>query len=264
MIRALWSAASGMLAQELNIDTISNNLANVNTAGFKRNRVDFQDLIYQSFRTAGATSAAGTQIPTGIQVGHGSRPVATQKIFSQGDFMQTEAPLDIVIEGDGFFQVLLGDGTTAYTRAGSFKQDGQGRIVTSDGFLLQPSITIPPELSAADISISSDGIVEVTLPDTNVPQQIGTIQLAKFANPPGLESIGRNLFVETTASGAAIMGNPGTNGFGTLAQGFLEMSNVKLVEEMVNLIVAQRAYEINSKSIQAADEMLGIANNIRR
>ena len=262
MIRALWSAASGMLAQELNIDTISNNLANVNTAGFKRSRVDFQDLMYQSFRTVGATSAGGTQIPTGIQVGHGSRPVATQKIFSQGDFMQTEAPLDMVIEGDGFFGVLLSDGTLAYTRAGAFKQDGQGRVVTSDGFLLQPNINIPA--NAADISIGSDGTVEIMLPNTNVPQQIGTIQLAKFANPAGLESIGRNLFVETTASGLAIMGNPGSNGFGTLAQGVLEMSNVKLVEEMVNLIVAQRAYEISSKSIQAADEMLGIANNIKR
>lgn len=262
MIRALWSGASGMLAQELNIDTISNNLANVNTAGFKRSRVDFQDLIYQTFKSAGAQAAAGTQIPTGIQVGHGSRPVATQKIFSQGDFTQTEAPLDMVIEGDGFFFALLPDGTTAYTRAGAFKQDGQGRVVTSDGFLLQPSITIPATMT--DISISSDGTVEVTLPDTNVPQQIGTIQLARFANPAGLENIGRNLFVETTASGPAIMGTPGTNGFGTLAQGFLEMSNVKLVEEMVNLIVAQRAYEISSKSIQAADEMLGIANNIRR
>ena len=262
MIRALWSAASGMLAQELNIDTISNNLANVNTTGFKRSRVDFQDLMYQSFRTAGAMAAGGTQIPTGIQVGHGSRPVATQKIFSQGDFMQTEAPLDMVIEGDGFFPVLLGDGTIAYTRAGAFKQDGQGRVVTSDGYLLQPGITIPA--SATDISISSDGTVEITLPNANAPQQVGVIQLAKFANPAGLESIGRNLFAETTASGAAIMGNPGSNGFGTIAQGVLEMSNVKLVEEMVNLIVAQRAYEISSKSIQAADEMLGIANNIRR
>ena len=262
MIRALWSAASGMLAQELNVDTISNNLANVNTAGFKRNRVDFQDLIYQSFRSAGSTAAAGTQIPTGIQVGHGSRPVATQKIFSQGDFQQTEAPLDMVIEGKGFFGILLPDGTTAYTRAGAFKQDGQGRVVTSDGFLLQPGIAIPT--TSTDISISSDGNVEVTLPNTNVPQQIGTIQLAKFANPAGLENIGRNLLVETAASGPAIMGNPGANGFGTLSQGFLEMSNVKLVEEMVNLIVAQRAYEISSKSIQAADEMLGIANNIKR
>ncbi len=262
MIRALWSAASGMLAQELNIDTISNNLANVNTAGFKRSRVDFQDLMYQSIRTVGATSAGGTQIPTGIQVGHGSRPVATQKIFSQGDFQQTEAPLDMVIEGDGFFQVLLGDGTTAYTRAGAFKQDGQGRVVTSDGFLLQPSINIPS--TATDISIGSDGTVEIMLPDTNVPQQVGTVQLAKFANPAGLENMGRNLFVETTSSGQAIIGNPGENGFGTLAQGVLEMSNVKLVEEMVNLIVAQRAYEISSKSIQAADEMLGIANNLKR
>jgi len=251
-----------MLAQELNIDTIANNLANVNTAGFKRNRVDFQDLMYQTFRTAGTTAAAGIQIPTGIQVGHGSRPVATQKIFSQGDFMQTGAPLDMVIEGDGFFSVILPDGTNAYTRAGAFKQDGQGRVVTSDGFLLQPGIIIPAD--ATDISISSDGTVEVALPNANAPQQVGTIQLAKFANPAGLENVGRNLFVETTASGASIMGNPGTNGFGTLAQGVLEMSNVKLVEEMVNLIVAQRAYEISSKAIQAADDMLGIANNIKR
>ena len=261
MIRALWSAASGMLAQELNIDTISNNLANVNTTGFKRTRVDFQDLIYQNVRAAGTTASVGTHIPTGIQVGHGSRPVATQKIFSQGDFQQTENPLDLVIEGDGFFSILRPDGTIAYTRAGAFKKDGQGRVVTSDGFVLQPEITIPAE--ATSISISSDGTVEVALPNASEPQRVGEIQLTTFSNPAGLESIGRNLFVETVASGAPTQSVPGMDGLGTLMPGFLEMSNVKLVEEMVNLIVAQRAYEISSKSIQAADEMLRIANNLK-
>ena len=260
MIRALWSAASGMLAQELNIDTISNNLANVNTTGFKRNRVDFQDLIYQNVKAAGSTAAAGTHIPTGIQVGHGSRPVASQKIFTQGEYQQTEAPLDLVIEGDGFFSILRPDGTSAYTRAGAFKKDGQGRIVTSDGFVLQPEITIPAE---GKISIGSDGTVEVKLSNTNEPQRVGEIQLTSFSNPAGLESIGRNLFVETVASGAPTQNAPGVDGLGTLMQGFLEMSNVKLVEEMVNLIVAQRAYEISSKSIQTADEMLRIANNLK-
>jgi len=262
MIRALYSAASGMNAQELAIDTIANNLANVNTNGFKRVRVDFQDLIYQTLLAPGTTSGAGTEIPTGIQVGHGSRASSTQRIFSQGEFKQTEAPLDLVIEGEGFFQILNNDGELVYTRAGAFKLDGQGRVVTSDGLLLQPPITIPPD--ASNISISKDGTVEVTVAGSNQAQQLGVIQLARFSNPAGLEAIGQNLFRPTQSSGQAQVGTPGLDGYGSLLQGFLELSNVKLVEEMVSMIVAQRAYEISSKSIQAADEMLNVANNLRR
>lgn len=262
MIRALYTSASGMEAQQLNLDAIANNLANVNTAGFKRTRVDFQDLLYQTFRPAGATVAQGATIPTGIQVGHGARPVATQRIFSQGDFQQTENPLDLVIEGDGFFQVLLPDGATGFTRSGAFKKDGLGRVVTSDGFTLQPGLVIPPD--ATNISIGADGTVSVTVAGQTATQEIGQLQLARFANPAGLSSIGRNVFLPTPASGDPIVATPGQDGTGTLTQGFLEMANVKVVEEMVNMITSQRAYEANSKAIQTADEMLGISNNIRR
>jgi flagellar basal-body rod protein FlgG len=262
MIRALYTSSSGMQAQQLNLDTIANNLANVNTTGFKRTRVDFQDLLYQTFRPAGTSVAQGVTIPTGIQVGHGSRPVATQRIFSQGDFQQTENPLDLVIEGDGFFQVLRPDGATAFTRSGAFKRDATGRVVTSDGFPLQPGIVIPTD--AANVTIGADGTVSVTLAGQNAAQQAGTIQLARFANPAGLLSVGRNLYVPTQASGDAVVGNPGEQGMGTMSQGFLELANVKVVEEMVNLITSQRAYEANSKAIQTADEMLGIASSLRR
>lgn len=262
MIRALYTSSSGMQAQQLNLDTIANNLANVNTAGFKRTRVDFQDLLYQTFRAPGTAGAQGTTIPTGIQVGHGSRPVAAQRIFSQGDFQQTENPLDLVIEGEGFFQVLRPDGTTAYTRAGAFKKDGGGRVVTSDGFPLQPAITIPIQASA--VTVGTDGTVSVAIAGRKAAQQLGMIQLARFVNPAGLRSAGRNLFLPTEASGDAVVANPGAQGLGTLAQGFLEMSNVKVVEEMVAMITSQRAYEANSKAIQTADDMLSIANNMRR
>jgi len=262
LIRSLWTAATGMAAQQLNIDVISNNLANVNTVGFKKSRVDFQDLLYQTTRAAGTVEAQGNQVPTGIQIGLGTRPAAVQKIFSQGDFQQTENPLDLVIEGDGFFQILMPSGKTAYTRDGTFKLDAQGRIVTSDGFPLDPQITVPPE--AQSISVGSDGTVSVVLPGQTTPQEIGQIQIAKFPNPAGLTSEGRNLFTPTAASGEAVVDTPGMNGLGTLGRGFLEMSNVKVVEEMVNMIVAQRAYEINAKAIQTADEMLNIANNLRR
>jgi len=262
MIRALYTSSSGMQAQQLNLDAIANNLSNVNTAGFKRTRVDFQDLLYQTFRAAGTAGSQGTTIPTGIQVGHGTRPVATQRIFSQGDFQQTENPLDLVIEDAGFFQVLRPDGTTAYTRSGAFKKDGTGRIVTSDGFPLQPGLTVPGD--ATSLTVGSDGTVSVTLPGQSAAQQIGTIQLARFINPAGLSAVGRSLFVPTSASGDPIVANAGTDGMGTLAQGFLEMSNVKVVEEMVAMITSQRAYEANSKAIQTADEMLSMANNMRR
>lgn len=262
MIRALWTAASGMEAQQLNVDVIANNLANVNTVGFKKSRVDFQDVMYQTLRAPGSPAARGAQVPTGIQVGLGTRPVATQKMFAQGDFTQTGNPLDMVIEGQGFFQVQRPDGTIGYTRDGSCKLDSQGRLVTSDGYVLQPELTIPS--GAESISIGTDGTVSVTLPGQTQPQEVGQIQIARFINPAGLKSEGRNLFSATAASGDPQTGTPGLNGFGTIAQGFVEMSNVKVVEEMVNMIVAQRAYEINSKSIQTADQMLELSNNLRR
>lgn len=262
MMRALFTAATGMIAQQLNIDTTANNLANVNTTGFKRSRVDFQDLLYQTSRVPGSPTAQGVEAPTGIQVGSGVRPASTQRIFSQGDFQQTENPLDLVIEGDGFFQVLRGDGTTAYTRAGSFRKDANGRMVNPDGYPLQPEITIPAQ--AVNISIGTDGVVSVTLAGSNTPQQVGTIELARFSNPAGLNAIGRNLFLPTAASGNATTGAPGSLAVGTLSQGFIEMSNVKVIDEMVNLIIGQRAYEAGSKAVQTADDMLQLANNLRR
>jgi len=262
MIRALYSSSTGMQAQQMTLDTIANNLANVNTTGFKGSRVDFQDLLYNTVRTPGTAGTQGTTVPTGIQVGHGARPVATQRILTQGDFQQTENPLDLSIEGDGFFQVTRPDGTIAYTRSGAFKKDGTGRVVTSDGFLLSPNLVIPPD--ARSVTIGSDGTVSITTAGQANAQQIGTLQIAQFVNPAGLLAVGRNLLTPTAASGAAIVGTPGVNGLGTLTQGFLEMSNVKVVDEMVAMITSQRAYEANSKAIQTADEMLTIANNLRR
>jgi flagellar basal-body rod protein FlgG len=251
-----------MQAQTINIDVISNNLANVNTSGFKRSRADFQDLLYENLRAAGVASSGGTQVPTGIQLGQGARPVATQKIFLQGDYQNTQNELDMAIEGDGFFQILQPNGEIAYTRAGAFKMDSNGRIVTSDGFSMEPEISVPTDSIA--ISIGTDGTVSVLQAGETEAVEIGTIQLSRFVNPAGLTSIGRNLYLSTTASGDAIPGTAGENGFGTIAQGYLEMSNVSVVDEMVNMIAAQRAYEINSKTIQAADEMLQMANNVKR
>lgn len=262
MIRALWTAGTGMISQQLNIDTISNNLANVNTTGFKKMRVEFQDLLYQTIRTAGSSSSQGIQLPTGLQVGHGSRPVATTKLFTQGDIVQTDNPLDLVIEGDGFFQVQMPDGSNAYTRDGAFKVDSTGRIVTSEGYLLQPEITVPD--GTTTINVGSDGTVTAEVPGQSAPQNIGQIELATFINPAGLTNFGKGLYLQSGASGDPVTGTPGTQGIGTLIQGSLEMSNVKVVEEMINMIVAQRAYEVNSKAIQAADEMLQTANNLRR
>lgn len=262
MIGALWTAATGMNAQQKNIDVISNNLSNVNTPGFKKSRTSFEDLMYKIVSQPGSPNAQGSQIPVGTEIGHGSKVSATQKIFTPGNLQSTDNDLDIVIEGDGFLNVLRPDGTTAYTRDGSLKMDSDGRLVTSDGYLIQPEIVIPP--NATSITITSDGTVNVQIPGVNEPQQQGQIQLAKFSNPAGLNSLGRNLFEESVASGNPIPGTPGQDGFGTIAQGFLEMSNVKVVEEMVNMIAAQRAYEVNSKSIQAADEMLKTSNQLRR
>ena len=262
MIRSLWTSATGMQAQELNIDVISNNLANVNTSGFKKSRAEFQDLLYESLRPAGAASSADTIIPTGVQLGHGARPAAVQKMFSQGDFQNTENELDWAIEGDGFFQIELPNGETAYSRCGEFKLDADGRIVNADGFLLVPQLTVPTD--TVSITVGMDGTVSVIQADDPVPSEIGTIQLARFVNPGGLRSLGRNLFAPTVGSGDEIISTPGQDGFGTLAQGFLEMSNVSVVDEMVNMITAQRAYETNSKVIQTADDMLQMANNLKR
>ena len=262
MMRSLWSAATGMQAQTLNIDVISNNLSNVSTSGFKKSRADFQDLLYQTLRSPGVSSSADTQVPTGIQVGHGTRPAATQKMFTQGEFSHTENELDLAIEGGGFFQILQPNGETAYTRAGTFKLDSDGRVVTSDGFPLEPEITIPSDATA--VSIGTDGTVSVLLSGESQPSEIGNIELADFINPAGLNSIGRNLFIPTASSGDATTGTPGEDSFGTIAQGYLELSNVSVVDEMVNMIVAQRAYETNSKTIQASDEMLQTATSLKR
>jgi len=262
MMRALWTAGSGMVAQQANIDVISNNIANVNTTGFKKSRSDFQDLMYQTVRQPGANSGADSQIPTGIQIGHGVRQVATQKLYTVGNFQNTGNPLDMAIEGDGFFQVTMPDGTLAYTRDGSFKTDSQGRIVTSEGYQLEPAIAVPE--GATSIEIASDGIISVKLPNNTASQEIGQLQLVRFINPAGLSSMGRNLLQETNASGAPAASNPGQDGAGTIVQRYLEMSNVQIVDEMVNMIVAQRAYEMNSKAITTSDEMLGIAAGLKR
>jgi flagellar basal-body rod protein FlgG len=262
MMRSLWSAATGMQAQTLNIDVISNNLANVSTSGFKQSRADFQDLLYQTLRPPGVSSSADTQVPTGIQVGLGVRPAATQKMFSEGDLSHTENQLDMAIEGSGFFQVTQPNGNIAYTRAGTFKLDSSGRIVTSDGYPLEPEITIPSD--ATSVSIGGDGTVSVILPGQSQPSTVGNIELASFTNPAGLNSIGQNLYTQSAASGDPTTGTPGQDNFGTVSQGYLEMSNVSVVDEMVNMITAQRAYETNSKTIQASDEMLQTANNLKR
>ncbi|MCC6446100.1 MAG: flagellar basal-body rod protein FlgG [Armatimonadetes bacterium] len=262
MMRALWTAATGMMAQQMNVDVIANNLANVNTVGFKKSRADFEDLLYQSMRQAGANAAQGAQIPTGIEVGLGTHPVSIQKLFDQGTFEQTSNKLDLSIQGDGFFRVLMPDGTTGYTRDGSFKMDGQGRMVNSSGYALDPEILIPADVK--DITIGSDGTVSVQRAGQQDYEQIGQIRLTRFVNPAGLSSLGQNIFKPNAASGEPNEGTPGQEGFGSIGQGILEMSNVKIVEEMVNMIVAQRAYEVNSKAIQTADDMLNTANNLRR
>ncbi len=260
MLRALYSSAAGMQTQQTNLDVISNNLANVSTHGFKKNKAEFQDLLYQTTRAAGADAGGGNQIPTGVQIGHGSQLVATSKVFTTGELTQTGERLDIAIQGDGFFEVQLPDGSRAYTRDGALKTGADGRVTTNDGLVLQGGFQPIPS-GTTNISIASTG--EVTTTGANGTQSF-RVQLVRFANPAGLESLGRNLYRETLASGTAETGNAGENGFGDLQQGYLEMSNVKVVEEMVNLIVAQRAYEVNSKAVQAADEMMQISNNLRR
>jgi flagellar basal-body rod protein FlgG len=260
MLRALYSAAAGMQSQQMNLDVISNNLANVNTTGYKKSKIEFQELLYQTTRAPGSEQSAGNQVPTGIQVGQGSRPVATAKIFTTGDLTQTGAQLDVAVQGDGLFQVQMPDGTLSYTRDGAFKTDANGRIVTSDGLPLQGGFQ-PVPAGTTNITISANGQVTYTGATGTTNSQV---QLVRFNNPSGLLSMGSNLYKETLASGTPELGSPGTSGFGTLNQGYLEMSNVKVVEEMVNLILAQRAYEVNSKAVQAADEMMQQSNNLRR
>jgi flagellar basal-body rod protein FlgG len=254
MIRSLWISKTGLDAQQTQMDVISNNLANVSTNGFKRSRAVFEDLLYQNLRQPGAQSSQQTQLPSGLQLGTGVRPVATERIFTQGNLQQTGNDKDVAIQGQGFFQVLLPDGTTAYTRDGSFQTDSQGQLVTSSGFAVQPAITIPA--NAQSISIGRDGTVSVTQPGSSAAVQVGTLQLSTFVNPAGLLSKGENLYTETAASGTASTNTPGSNGAGLLSQGYVETSNVNVVEELVNMIQTQRAYEINSKAISTSDEML--------
>ncbi|MCI6158606.1 MAG: flagellar basal-body rod protein FlgG [Selenomonadaceae bacterium] len=263
MMRALWSAASGMKGQQTNMDVISNNIANVNTYGGKKVRAEFQDLVYQTIRDAGAQSGADSQYPTGLQIGLGTRVAATNREFTQGSLQTTDVPTDIGIQGEGFFRITLPDGTTAYTRDGSFKLDSQRRMVTTDGYPLADGITIDENAPADSIVIAGDGQVSCT-PAGGTQEQAGQITLARFVNPSGLTAIGKNLFIVSEASGDPIESNPGEEGAGTLTQGTLEMSNVQIVEEMVNMIISQRAYESNSKAITTSDSMLEIANGLKR
>lgn len=254
MIRSLWISKTGLDAQQTQMDVIANNLANVSTAGFKRSRAVFEDLLYQNLRQPGGQSSQQTTLPSGLQLGTGVRPVATERIHTQGNIQQTGNSKDVAINGEGFFQVLLPDGTTAYTRDGSFQTDSNGQLVTASGYVIQPAITIPA--NALSLTVGRDGTVSVTTPGTTAATQIGTLQLSTFINPAGLESKGENLYVETGSSGTASSNTPGTNGSGVLSQGYIETSNVNVVEELVNMIQTQRSYEINSKAITTSDQML--------
>ncbi len=263
MIRALFSAGSGMTAQQMSIDNIANNLANANTVGFKARRTQFQDLLYQNFQEPGSNASAQTLVPSGLQIGLGSRPSANSIVFSQGSFQETDNPLDLVIQGHGFFQILLADGSTAYTRAGNFQLNATGGIVDGNGNLLQPQITLPQ--TAQVISIANDGTVSYTQPGVTTTVIAGQIQLANFTNPGGLNSIGSGYFLPTDASGAAVVANPGgPEGMGTLQQGYVENSNVSIVEEFINMLSSQRAYEASTKVAKAADDMYSQVNNIAR
>ncbi len=254
MIRSLWISKTGLDAQQTQMDVTANNLANVSTHGFKRSRAVFEDLLYQTLRQPGAQSSGQTQLPSGLQLGTGVRPVATERIFTQGNLQQSGNPMDVAIQGNGFFQVQMPDGSSAYTRDGSFQVNAQGQLVTSSGFAVQPAITIPP--NALAVSVSRDGIVNVQRAGQTAMTQVGQIQLVGFMNPAGLQSMGENLYIESAASGTPSANTPGTNGIGLLNQGYVETSNVNVVEELVGMIQTQRAYEINSKAIQTSDQML--------
>jgi len=256
---ALWVAKTGLDAQQTRMAVITNNLANVNTTGFKRARAVFEDLLYQNVRQAGGQSSQDTVLPSGLSLGTGVRTVATEKLHTQGNVIQTGNSLDVAIEGRGFFQILQPDGSVAYSRDGSFRLDAQGQLVTANGYVLQPGITVPS--AAKSITIGSDGVVSVVTAGATAPTQVGSIQLADFINPAGLQPVGKNLYIETAASGSAQAGAPGQSGLGTLVQGSLESSNVNVVEELVNMIETQRAYEMNSKAIQSTDQMLAYVNN---
>jgi flagellar basal-body rod protein FlgG len=258
----MWSAASGMHAQQMQIDTIANNLANVNTNGFKRSRAQFADLMYQTLNAPGAPSSSNSRSPAGIQLGLGVRPGAIKKLFSQGAFKNTEGPLDFVIQGRGFFKILMPDGTTAYTRDGAFTANRDGQLVTAQGYLLDPPITLPPD--TLTITVGIDGTVSVTQPGQEAATELGQLELANFVNPAGLRSIGGNLYQPTEASGDATEGTPGLDGLGTIGQGFLELSNVSIVTELVDMIAAQRAYELNSRAVKASDEMMQQVNSLMR
>jgi flagellar basal-body rod protein FlgG len=263
MIRALYSAASGMEAQQTNVDNIANNIANANTAGYKSRRAQFQDLLYQSMVQPGAAAGQSTTVPSGLQVGLGTKAAANEIIFTQGNFAATGNPLDLVIQGNGFFQIRQANGQLAYTRDGSFQLDKDGSLVTSNGELLEPQITIPA--SAQSVTIAVDGTVSYTLPGQAAAQKAGQIQIAGFQNPAGLNSLGKNLYQPTDASGTATVGIPGgQEGLGTLLQGYTEQSNVSIVQEFINLIMAQRAYEANSKVVKAADDMYQQVNNLKQ
>ncbi len=254
MIRSLWISKTGLDAQQTQMDVVANNLANVSTNGFKRSRAVFEDLLYQTIRQPGAQSSQQTQLPSGLQIGTGVRPVAAERIHTQGNLQQTGNQLDVAIQGSGFFQVLMPDGSTGYTRDGAFQRDSQGQLVTASGFPVQPAITLPA--NAISVTIGRDGVVSVTQPGVAAPVQVGSIQVTSFINPSGLQSMGENLFQETASSGTPSTNVPGTNGSGLLSQNYLETSNVNVVEEMVNMIQTQRAYEINSKAITTSDQML--------
>ncbi|MCL2008329.1 MAG: flagellar basal-body rod protein FlgG [Treponema sp.] len=265
MVRSLWTGASGMIGQQHNIDTISNNLANVNTAGYKRQRADFEDLIYQTVRLAGTPATEDTVTPVGIQMGHGVKLAATQRVFSQGSLQNTEVPTDVAITGEGFFRVQMYDGSWAYTRNGSFKVDETGRLVTNNGYWVLPDVIMPENFLPNSITVSQDGRISVIVPQIDEePIQIGQMELYRFPNPVGLSAIGENLFKTSAASGDPIAGRPGFDGMGQIAHKFLEMSNVSVVREMVDLIIAQRAYEFNSRTIQTTDNMLGTATTLKR
>jgi flagellar basal-body rod protein FlgG len=254
MMRALNTAASGMAAQQTNVDVIAHNLANVNTTGFRKQRAEFEDLIYQTIRTPGGTTGEGQKLPTGIQIGEGVRVVSTTQMHHQGSLIQTESTLDVAVEGDGFFQITRPGGQIAYTRSGNFRVDAEGRMVTVDGYQVEPAISIPTNATA--VTISPNGLVSVQTAGSTATQDVGQLTLANFVNPSGLLAIGRTMFVPTDASGEAITGQPGQEGLGTLASGFLEASNVEVVQEMIDLIASQRAYEVNQRVITTADEML--------